>query len=237
MEVLVAFEPHYLALGRVSKDQVVTRTVAVTGTRVAALRLSEVSSNRPELRARLVKMKGQPALEVTLRPVQEGSFYGVITARTNIDGARQLALTVRGTVVGDLVPDRGFVFFTPFDAKNPEPPRLQLTVSSTSGRRFAIRNVEDPAGVVNGVARRRGKRWVVQLTLTREPARWGKILLHTDRRDQQTIEVRYSARGGEAARASRLSRGQLRRDLAPIKARRVTVPPIVVPERAGSVDP
>jgi hypothetical protein len=194
VEMIAGFEPRFLALGKVKQGERVTRTVKLAGREAARLRLSQLTTSAPDrLKVRMTRADGAPALRVDFRSKEEGPFHGSITAQTNLEQPKQLRMTVRARVVGDLVVDRRLVFFPPFDVASP--PTVELGIKSTSGRLFRIKRITDPAGVVQGKATRQGKDWQVALTLAKPPiSRSGEIVLLTNRRDQPQLKLRYAVR-------------------------------------------
>lgn len=227
VEVIVAFDPASLSLREVAAGSKVTHEVKLVGKRVADLRLRNIRSDHPaELRARLTRVAGGPALAVTFRPGKEPrSFNGLITADTGLDDPRTLQLRVWAYVTGDLQVLPRYVAFPPFDAKRHQ--QRTLRVRSAAGRAFAIRAVKDAAGVVRGQAAKQGKVWQITLHITKEaPRSSGTIELQTDRKDQPVIRVPYSV--------SRMGTGLAAHRAAKLLRRPSVLRALIPPKKDGS---
>jgi hypothetical protein len=172
----------------------VSRTIKLVGSRAQHLRLSEISTDKPELKAEAIRDKGQYALRITFTAGdREGRFNGRITAKTDLDSPKQIQLNVTAQVVGDLVCNRRFVMFNPY---NPSSARQQVIhIKSLSGKPFRISNVTGLPSNMTAKAQPTGKGWNVELSLTGEPGEpRGKFSIQTDREDQPVIHVSYAVR-------------------------------------------
>lgn len=193
VEVLVGFEPDRIFLQKVPMDSIQTRTVRLVGKAIDKIEIKGLKSSDPEkINAVLIKEDGQLAVKVTLKAgKKEGRISGSVTAQTNLDKPSQITLFVWADVVGDIMPDRQYVMFAPYDQKHN--PKAFVEFHSLSGRNFSINKVRDMFGFVKGKAKKQGKNWQVELTLFKKPDKWnGKVEVLTNRKDQPVIELSYS---------------------------------------------
>ena len=212
VEMLAGFEPQRINLKHVAVGETVTQTARLAGKAADKLRISELHSSRDDLKAELFEEDGRQAVKITLTAADKpGRFSARVTAKTNLEKPDKIQLFV-WHISQDLVVDRSYVFFpTTLDENGGDlftramdtvsAPLLEnkrtvkLKVSSLSGKPFRITDVTDPEGAVVGTADHQGEDWFVHLMLVSAPqGTRGKVMLHTDRNDQEVVEVRYSAR-------------------------------------------
>lgn len=196
VKVLVAFEPNRIFFRNVAKGSTETEVVTLTGEKAGEAKLSEPVASRPDFKPKLTTKDGKPAVEVTFTaPDKEGRHSAQVTVKTGLDKPAELKLHVMAQVTGDLVPDRNYAIFAPFNDKKPS--TFSLNIKSLAGKPFKILKVVDPSGAVRGEAKRVAGIWKVDLTLTKAPGTpRGKLQIHTDRADQRQLLINYSVRGG-----------------------------------------
>lgn len=249
VEVVAGFEPQRINLKHVPVGETVTQTAKVTGKDIDKLEISDLTSSRDDLKAELIEEDGRQAVKITLTAKDKpGRFSARVTAKTNLDKPDKIQLFVYGHISQDLVVDRSYVFFpTVVDQKNgglltralgtvaapliEKKRTAKVKVSSLSGKPFRITGVTDPEGAVLGTVDRQGEDWYVHLMLVSPPqgAR-GKVKLHTDRDDQEVVEVRYSARRPRGIRRPGRTGGK------PKKLRRIRptlLKPTIQPKQGG----
>jgi len=199
VERLLDFDPPRISLGNILKGTTRTETVKLVAKDPSQVKIGEITVSDPNLvKAELVKGQGPlPDLKLTMTAGDtERSFSARVTMKTGLEKLPAIELMIFGMVTGDLVLDKKYAYFPSFDEKAP-PPSFEIRVSSLGGKAFKVTKVEDPRGFVTGKWEAKDKDVSVQLTLIKEanPPQ-GKILIHTDRKDQQVLEVSYSARTG-----------------------------------------
>lgn len=196
VEVVAGFQPDRIFFRDVAKGATVDQTVELVGEKAGQIKLDSLSIDKPdEVRAEPVQVDGKPALKVTFKaPGTIGRFTANITAKTGLDKPEQLTLMVIAEVTGDLVLDRNYALFAPFDEKNP--PRFTVSVRSLSNKPFRITKVVDPLGAVEAKTTQAKDNWQVDLILKSQPkSTRGKLELHTDRADQPVLALSYNVRG------------------------------------------
>ncbi len=207
VEVLADFQPRRVFFRNVAKGTTQTQTVEVVGKLADKVKLSKVSSAKPEeWKVEVEQADGKQRLKITFTaPNKEGRFSSQVSAQTGLDKPAEIKLSVSAQVTGDLVADKSYVMFTTFNEKNP--PKHTVSVQSLSGAPFKVTKVEDTAGHVSGTFSKAEKDWKVELTLTRKPEiPRGKIQIHTDRADQRILSLNYSVRGSRQRLPANLRR-------------------------------
>jgi len=195
VKVLLAFQPDRVFFRNAAKGTSQSEVVVLSGELAEKAKLSEPTSSKPEFKAELTKKDDQKAVKITFTaPEQEGRHSAQVTVKTGLDKPAELTLHAMAQVTGDLVPDRNYAIFAPFNKDNP--PKFSLKVRSLTSKPFKIEKVVDPSGAVTGVASKKDGAWDVELTLTKATGTpRGKVELHTDRADQRQLVVNYSVRG------------------------------------------
>lgn len=221
IEVIAAFEPAYVRLGRVARGEKKTQSVKVVAREPDKFKITSIKPTNPDrVSARLVEGKGGPTLEVTvIAGDKTGRLSETVMAETNLAKPKTLRLSVSGTVSDDLWTDPPRIFFSNYDEKKPQ--IVDVRVKSLSKRAFRLKGAKDPAGFVKGKAEKVDGQWVVHLTLAAKPDKTsGKVQIRTDRKDQPLIEVPYSLGRGSGARSRKDVRSRLNRIPQPVKMRR-----------------
>jgi hypothetical protein len=206
VDILASFDPEFLDFQRVPVGQARTATVKVTARDQAGLSLGTVTTSDPErLDAITTSVDGQPALAVTFKASDTpGVWNGRVTVKTGLAQTPEIHLTVRAHVSLDLLatPDR--LLFPLRTEGEPDPVR-EIQVSSLSGKTFKIRKVEDDSGSVSSVVRKTKDGTFISMTLVKTPDNnHGTVTLTTDRKDQPTIDVTYTAGSHPPARLRRV---------------------------------
>ncbi len=222
VKVTVAFQPERLFFRNAIKGSVKTQVVNIVGEKAKEVKLSDIKSTKPEVSTELIDQDGKKAMKVTLKaPQQIGRFSALVTAKTGLKKPAELKLFVSAQVTGDLVPDRNFVLFSPFNKDHH--PEFKLKIRSLSEKPFKIKTITDPQGVVTGKATRKGKDWEITLTLSKESkVPRGKLKITTNRADQPVLSVNYSIRSTHPR--------------TPVNMRRMGASgtkPILIPNRKG----
>ncbi len=223
VEVIAGFEPQRLNLKNVAMGKSVTETVKIVAKDPDKLKISEVTSSKPDqIKAELIEKDGKQAIEVTLLAQEKpGRISAQVKVKTNLASPKELQLYVYGQVSPDLIVDRSYVFFTPTRV-SPQSDTIarcfgmlagmvgrrsgivEVKVSSLSGKPFDIESIDDPSGVVVGYSEKKDNDWHVYLALAGIPdKRRGTLKIMTDRDDQKSIDVHY---GTGAAIGRRLPR-------------------------------
>jgi hypothetical protein len=211
IEVIAGLEPNRLDLKNVAKGAVITKTVKVVAKEPDKLKITEVTTGKPEqLKAELIQEGGLPAIKVTFTaPDKPGRFSDRVVAKTNLKSPKELQLYVFGQVSADLVVDRSYVYFPALKVRKDagmlansvygflnvfdnRRGLMKVKVTSLDGKPFKITGIEDPGGSVLGKAVKKDDAWLVHLMLGNKPsAPRGTIKIKTDRKDQPAIDVRY----------------------------------------------
>lgn len=221
VEVIAAFEPAYVRLGRVARGEKKTQTVKVVARDPGKFKITQIKPSNPgRVSAKLVEGKGGPTLEVTVTAGDKpGRLSESVMATTNLDNPKTLRLTVSGTVSNDLWTDPPRVFFSDFKEKQAQ--IVDVRVSSLSKKAFKLKGVKDPAGFVTGKVEQVNGQWVAHLTLATKPDKTsGKVQVRTNRKDQPVIEVPYTLGRGSGARTRSGIRSRVKRIPQPVKMRR-----------------
>ncbi len=194
VKILAAFQPDRLFFKNAIKGSTKVQTVSLVGEKAKEIKLSDIKSTKPEVTAELVDKDGESGLKVTLKaPEKEGRFSALVTAKTGLKKPDELRLFVSAQVTGDLVPDRNYVLFSPFNKDHH--PQFTLKIRSLSAKPFKITKITDPQGVVTGKPTPKGKDWEVVLTLSKEAkVPRGKLQIATNRSDQPVLNINYSIR-------------------------------------------
>ncbi len=197
IDVVAAFEPGWVNLGKVARGTSKSQVIAMTGRDVANVKLSAITANDPtRILAEAVTQDGKPALKVTVLPSdKDGVVAGTVTVSTGLQKPPTLSVTVRAEIGPDV---------------QVEPPRMALTKSPTdpvstgrvvvktlSGKPFAIKRLEDPEKSITGAFKKLDDgSWAVTVTLLKPDKATGKFRLETDRKDQPTVEVEWFVTSG-----------------------------------------
>ena len=181
----------------VRKGSTNEETIKLTGKSLAELKLSEITSDKPEqLKAELVTVEGgAKALKVTFTAGDKIEYFrGKITAKTNLEKLKELSLAVSARVSEDINAMPASLWFSQAGEKSQARPR-SFSVTSLSGKAFKITKVVDPQEAVKAEAKPTDRGWVIRANMSKAPKNnQGKLILHTDSKDQPTLEVSYRIR-------------------------------------------
>lgn len=226
MEVIAAFNPGYLRLGRVPKGTTKTETVKVETRDPGKFKITGIRPSNPDrVSVKLNEGKEGVSLQVTVKAGdKEGRLSESVVATTNLESPKEIRLQISGTVSEDLWADPIRTFFADFNEK--KPPTTSVRISSLSGRAFKLKGVRDETGAVTGKIERSEGGWNVSLLLTRKPEKKsGTIRIKTDRKDQPFVDVPYSVGIGSKARSRTDRKVRTRMERVPQPVRMRTPPP------------
>jgi len=193
VQVVAAFEPSYLRLGRIPVGAIRTETVKVTAKDPAGLKITGLKPSNPDrIEARVVQGKQGTSIEVKIKAGEkEGRMSESVVATTNLKSPKEIRLHISGTVSKDLWADPPRVFFAGFDKRSL--PTTVVKVASLSGAKFQLKGVTDKTGAVSGQVEHSDKGWKVVLSLKNKPeSNAGMLQIRTDSKKQPIIEVPYT---------------------------------------------
>jgi hypothetical protein len=219
VEVLAAFEPAWLTIGKVGLGTSKTESAKLVGRDAAKAKLTDVAVSDPAmLKAEAVMAGDAPALKVTLLPTHKvGPVNGTVTAKTGLEKPATVTLTVRAEVSPDLFAEPARVAFAAGDGK--EPAVASLSIKSLSGKPFKVKKVTDADRAVQATPQR-DVPGTFTLKLVLPDRKSGRLRVETDRKDQAELVVDWTVGSAPATRAmnpdmirSRAVTGRVRPDL------------------------
>lgn len=199
IEIVAAFEPAYVNLKEVpfgKKQEFSARLVALNP---EALVLSDLTSDRPEvLTGKIGKDKDGHKVDVTFTPNEKvGLFNGRITVKTNLESPKIVTLSVRGDVVGDLVPNPIRLIFTPGPPGKPPKP-LVIRLTSRSKQPFRVLGIDDPADKVKTRYSRKKDAWEIIVESSKPSSDGsGTLEIRTDHKTEPVVKVTYNLASGK----------------------------------------
>lgn len=212
------FQPRRVDLGSFPVGQVITKTatfdtrdpskIKITTVEILPIERRRASEQQKQqyaeeiknLTAKIVKINGQQALEVSYKGEKRGRVRGRLKVTTTSDKIPELTLHVSGRITGnwDIQPPR-VSFRHPGD--EPEPQTRKISIHLTTERRHKITKVFDPEGIIKTKLKRTDKGYDVLLTLDSDPQkRRGIIKIETNDPEDPVLEARYLVRSRQKRR-------------------------------------
>lgn len=212
VEVLAAFEPDVVSFGDILKGSTKSAELHLVGTKTKQMKPGElVSSDPDQIQAEFAKNGADKFVKVTIKaPNKEGRLAGLIRLSTGLENPKEIRARVMARVSSDLVTDRSYALFSmkqqgvdKEEFKSKDQPVYLVHVRSLSNKAFKITEISDPLGIVTGQAEPVKNGWKIELKLAKKPSqKRGDILIHTDRKDQPVLSVKYIIRSGQASENS-----------------------------------
>ena len=187
IEVIAAFEPSFVNLGRLQRGEVKEVSVKVIGRDIAQMKPGTPRTSDPRLGAELTQQDGL-GLKVRFQAGQEtGPFSGRVTLATGLASPQEITLSVNADVSLDLYTVPGALRFVSTD-KAP----LSLEVRSLSAKPFKVTGVKDPSGAIHAQVAQKSGQWTLEVSRVKDQPESGTLTITTDRKDQPTLDVPWS---------------------------------------------
>ena len=219
--VEAGLEPRAISIGRVGKDEVVTKVATLVARDPSKVKLTgvEVVGDDPNVTAKITKNNDRDAVEVTYKATKVGAVRATLKVSTTSEKHPTLDLPLHGFVLGnwELMP-RTVSFPSPEEDQDQTGSKRVVRVKSRTKSAYRITKAVDPEGGVKTKLTKTDDGYEIELILKQVPEkRRGVVEITTNDPDERTLEARYFVR-----RARTGHRGAPPR---PLKALRRELPP------------
>lgn len=199
VEVELALEPESIYFGRVRRGVQHVRRVKLVGKSVEKTKILGIQQ-ADDARIRIRRLdptqeQDQALLEVTMpMDLPVGRFFEKTTVQTDDEKVKQLTLTLRGEILGDISWEPRNVQFGYFPRD--QFPARTLTLSITGGKKFRVLRAYDSAEQVTAKVNevKPGESYTLDLRIepkTDTRTLRGELVVVTDYPGQEEIRIRY----------------------------------------------
>ena len=201
--------PQRLSFGRIDMGEEVTKVAKLVARDPEKVRLTKAKAvaDDANLRAKLIKVEGQDAVEVRFVGKKAGTIRGVVEVSTTSEKRPTIKLMVTGFVMGNWeVRPRTVHFPEPEEGADP-PAKRTVRITQRKQTRFRVTKVTDPDGAVSSKVTKTEEGFEVEVTLNNVPEkRRGILKVSTNDPSERTIDVRYYVRRKRVGRRPALPR-------------------------------
>jgi hypothetical protein len=191
-----AFEPRSLNFGQLGTGETVTKSATFVARDPSKVKLTgvEVVAETEGITAKITKIEGRDAVEVSYRGAKVGTIRGLVKVSTTSEKRPTLDLMVRGIVLGNWeVLPRSVSF--PSLEDGGEPVSRSIHVKARKQTSFRVTKAVDESGSVRAKVTKAPDGFTVDLTLAKVPeSRRGVVVISTTDPQEKAIEARYFVR-------------------------------------------
>jgi len=201
--------PQRISFGRIDMGEPVTKIAKLVAREPGKVRLTsaKATTENLNLKAKLIKVDGQDAVEVKFVGKAAGTVRGIVEVGTSSEKRPSIKLIVTGFVMGNWEVRPRTVHFPEPEEGAEEPLKRTIRITPRNETRFRVTKVTDPDGAVSGTVTKAEKGFEVEVTLNKVPEkRRGILKVTTNDPSERNIDVRYYVRRKRGARTGRLPR-------------------------------